>query len=63
MGPKEVLRRGGKWSFSYEVVTVANTCLLSANEPRLEPPALAFQHHRPGQSHGQAVTLAWPGSA
>ena len=36
---------------------------LSAQKPWPEPPASAFQDLRLGQSHVQAVTLAWPGLA
>jgi len=32
-------------------------------KPRPEPPALAFQNPRPGQSHPQAVCLARPNRA
>ena len=35
----------------------------SAQKPWPELPALAFQDLRPGQSHVQAMTLAWPGLA
>ena len=46
---------------SKKMGVIACSCAADyVTKPRPEPPALAFQNPRPGQSRHQAVSLAWP---